>query len=144
MSVLKLVRKSHERLGNEPNFTLVALLSFRPIEDEKIRRDYVEPDPIFPFWDKAWREETQPIEIELPSAISYEQKTVELTFDYGEHDQTLLKELGKAGLRQERIRRLLADAAYRRVTISNAVIGELLQVNVRTIERDRQKLKQSG
>ena len=118
-----------------------AFLVSDPISDEKVRRDYVERDPVFKFWHAAWSRETRPIKIDLPSTIHSGLETVELTFDYGEHDLPLLKQLGKAGLRHERIKRLLSDAAYRRVSLSNVMMAQLMGVNVRTIERDMQKLK---
>ena len=70
--------------------------------------------------------------------------TVYLTLDAGEQDEQLRKSQGKAGLRRHRIMRMVEEAKAQGTLCNDPILAELLDVSVRTIERDMSTLRKQG
>jgi hypothetical protein len=69
---------------------------------------------------------------------------VRWTIDAGEADADLLQREGKVALRQQRVRRLLAEAQAQGATPTDTDLAHALDVTERTIERDMAALRTAG
>lgn len=69
---------------------------------------------------------------------------VHLTLDAGENDEAIRKKQGKAGLRRHRIVRMMEEAKAQGALCNDQALAELLEVSVRTIERDMTALRKEG
>jgi len=70
--------------------------------------------------------------------------SVRWTIDAGDIDAELLQREGKVALRQQRVRRLLAEAQAQGAAPTDADLAHALDVTERTIERDMAALQTSG
>jgi tetratricopeptide (TPR) repeat protein len=81
-------------------------------------------------------------DMQLGKALNGDEKVcVRWTVDAGEADALTLRRFGKAGLRRVRLQRLLREAAAQGAVPTDADLAKVLNVNVRTIERDMAALK---
>ncbi len=79
-----------------------------------------------------------------PPLAETAQVVVTLTVDAGAEDVEVKGREGVAGLRQGRILRLLDEALAQGGVLNQEDLARVLQVDVRTIRRDVQALKQAG
>lgn len=79
-----------------------------------------------------------------PPMEKLEKTRVSLTLDKGQEDQKVFREQGSSALRQKKILRMVEEANQQGGTLSQEDLADLLEVSVRTIQRDINKLEDDG